>query len=360
MHWRHPPAADVKRFALVAAAVAGLAAGLVMVPAIAVRGEHSAGHSGRHAAGAPSPDAPSHAASLSRWHEPIRPLAAPPDIDPRKAELGRRLFDDPILSADGTVSCRSCHDLAHGGADTQTLAVGIGGARGTVNTPTVYNAALNLAQFWDGRARSLEEQVDGPLTNPAEMANSWPGVLKRLRASPYRSTFKDVFGREPSAETVREAIAAFERTLVTTGSRFDAWLLGDEDALTPDEKKGYDLFKSYGCASCHQGANVGGNMFQRFGFFGDLIVGRGRETPADLGRYTVTQREADRRVFKVPSLRMAVLTPPYFHDGSVPTLSEAVRLMGRYQLGHEIGDDDIGLIVQFLGTLPGKMAEGGS
>jgi cytochrome c peroxidase len=294
-----------------------------------------------------------------RAREPIRPLAVPAGVDPRKADLGRRLFDDAILSRDGTVSCRSCHDLARGGADTQALAVGIGGAVGGANTPTVYNAVLNLAQFWDGRARTLEEQVDGPLTSPVEMGSDWPGVIARLKASPYRAAFREVFGRDPDAGTVRAALAAFERTLVATGSRFDAWLLGDDDALSPDEKAGYALFKSYGCASCHQGANVGGNMFQRFGFFGDLFADRGGGTPADLGRYNVTKREADRHVFKVPSLRMAVFTAPYFHDGSVPTLHEAVRLMGRYQLGHEIADDDIGLIIQFLGTLPGRMAEEG-
>jgi len=340
MHLSRPPASRLRGLALVAACVIGL------TPIATARSE-------------PVGADPPGWVPLATTREPIRPLAAPANVDPRKAELGRRLFDDPILSADGTVSCRSCHDLAQGGADGETVAVGVGGARGAINTPTVYNAALNLAQFWDGRVRTLEAQVDGPITNPAEMATDWPGVLARLRASAYRGAFRDVFGQEPTEQTVREAIAAFERTLVTTGSRFDAWLSGDEDALSPDEKQGYALFKSYGCVSCHQGANVGGNMFQRFGFFGSLFADRGREAPSDLGRYNVTGRPGDRHVFKVPSLRMAVLTPPYFHDGSVPTLFEAVRLMGRYQLGYEIRDDDVNLIVQFLGTLPGKMVEGG-
>ncbi|HYG88153.1 MAG TPA: cytochrome c peroxidase [Azospirillum sp.] len=300
---------------------------------------------------------PAAAPAPVRTREPIRPLAAPAPADPRLAALGRRLFEDPILSRDGTVSCRTCHDLSHGGADPHPVAVGIGGAAGGVNTPTVYNAAMNLAQFWDGRARTLEEQIDGPLTSPAEMGSDWPGVLARLTASPYRAEFRAVSGRDPDADTVRAAIAAFERTLVTTGSRFDAWLRGDEDALTPDEKAGYALFKSYGCSSCHQGANVGGNLFQRFGFFGDLFADRGGGTAADLGRYNVTGRDADRHVFKVPSLRLAALTAPYFHDGSVPTLFEAVRLMGRYQLGREIEEGDIALIVQFLGALPGRMLE---
>lgn len=301
--------------------------------------------------------APPPAVTPIRAREPIRPLPAVETIDPRMAALGRRLFDDPILSRDGTVSCRSCHDLSHGGADSLPTAVGIGGAVGAINTPTVYNAALNLAQFWDGRAPSLGAQVDGPVTNPAEMGSDWPGVVDRLTASPYRAAFREVFGQDPTPETVRTAIAAFERTLITTGSRFDAWLLGDEDALSPDEKTGYALFKSYGCASCHQGANVGGNMFQRFGFFGNLFTDRGTVTSADLGRYNVTHREADLYVFKVPSLRMAIHTAPYFHDGSVPTLLEAIRLMARYQLGHEIPDGDIDLIMQFLAALPGRVAE---
>lgn len=293
----------------------------------------------------------------ARSQEPIRPLTAPAAIDPRLAALGRRLFEDPILSRDSSLSCQTCHDLSHGGVDSQAVAIGLGGAVGSSNTPTVYNAVLNLAQFWDGRARSLEEQIDGPLTSPAEMGSDWPGVLARLTASPYRAEFHALFGRDPNAETVRAAIAAFERTLVTTGSRFDAWLTGDEDALTPDEKAGYALFKSYGCASCHQGANVGGNLFQRFGFFGDLFADRSGGTAADLGRYLVTGRETDRHVFKVPSLRLATLTAPYFHDGSAPTLFEAIRLMGRYQLGREIDEGDIRLIVQFLATLPGRMVE---
>lgn len=341
MHEKPSSTAVSHRFAPVLAAIAALT---LLVPLILAPGT---------ARGEPAP------AAQSRGREPIRPLMAPVDIDRRKADLGRRLFDDPILSRDGTMSCRSCHELTRGGADSLAVALGVGGARGSVNTPTVYNAALNLAQFWDGRARSLEEQAGGPITNPLEMGSDWPGILERLKASPYRTAFQDAFGGEPTADRVQEAIAIFERTLVTTGSRFDAWLLGDESALSPDEKRGYALFKSYGCVSCHQGAGVGGNMFQRFGFFGNLFTDRAGGSPADLGRYNVTKRDADRHVFKVPSLRMAVFTAPYFHDGSVPTLTEAVRLMGRYQLGHDIADDDIGLIIQFLGTLPGTMVEDG-
>jgi len=295
-----------------------------------------------------------------RTHEPIRPLTEAEGLDVRKVELGRRLFHDPILSGDGTISCASCHNLAKSGADGRPRSIGVKGGMGTVNAPTVYNAALNLAQFWDGRAATLEEQAGGPITNPVEMAATWPQVLARLSASPYRAEFKAIFGTDPSAEAVRDAISSFERTLITVDSRFDRWLDGDDSALTGTEKAGYARFKSLGCASCHQGRNVGGNMFQRFGFFGNWFTDRGRtETRDDLGRFNVTGQPGDRYVFKVPSLRLAALTAPYFHDGSVPTLEEAVTLMARYQLGRDISADDVSMIVAFLRTLPGRLAGDG-
>lgn len=287
-------------------------------------------------------------------YEPIAPIEAPFGLDPRKAELGRALFHDPILSRDGSLSCASCHDLEQGGGDGRAHSVGVGGAEGEINAPTVYNAALNIRQFWDGRAPTLEAQVSGPVTNPAEMAADWPDVIARLKASRHAAAFHAIYGAGPSVETVSQAIAEFERSLVTVDSRFDRWLRGDEAALTPAEKRGYALFKSYGCASCHQGAAVGGNMFSNFGFFGSPFPDT--EARAHQGRFAVTGRADDRHVVKVPSLRMAVLTAPYFHDGSVAELSQAVALMGRHQLGRDIPPDDIGLIVEFLGTLPGRPA----
>ncbi len=285
--------------------------------------------------------------------EPIAPIAAPSGLDANKVALGRALFSDPILSSDGTVSCASCHNLAAGGVDRRPHSVGVGGAEGSVNAPTVYNSGLNYRQFWDGRADTLESQVDGPITNPIEMNGTWAGVLARLKASSYRPRFQALYGGEVSASAVRDALSSFERSLATVDSRFDHWLRGDDGALSATERRGYELFKSYGCASCHQGANVGGNMFQRFGFFGSPFTGT--QGKADLGRFNVTGREEDRHVFKVPSLRLAVLTPPYFHDGSVPDLPQAIQMMGRYQLGRDIPPGDIDLIIAFLETLPGKM-----
>lgn len=290
-------------------------------------------------------------APAQRGHEAIRPLRLPEGLDPQKVELGRRLFHDPMLSSDGRVSCASCHPLDKGGVDRLPVSVGVGGARGTFNASTVFNSGFNMAQFWDGRALTLEEQAGGPLTHPSEMAADWPSILARLNASAYGAEFRRIYGAAPAEAHVREAIATFERSLVTLNSPFDRWLGGDEAALSAEQKRGYALFKSYGCASCHQGANVGGNMFARFGYYGNWFDDRGRSTPIELGRYNVTKREADKYVFKVPSLRLVTLTAPYFHDGSVTDLREAIRLMARYQLGRDMQEADLAPIIAFLGSL---------
>ncbi|HVI52062.1 MAG TPA: cytochrome-c peroxidase [Candidatus Sulfotelmatobacter sp.] len=290
--------------------------------------------------------------------EPIQPLSVPEGLDLRKVELGRRLFSDPILSADGSVSCASCHDLARGGSDHRARSIGIKGAEGTIRAPSVYNSGFNFVQFWDGRAVSLEVQAAGPITNPLEMGSQWPDLLKKLTDNPvYGTAFRLVYGKPPSQAAVTDALATFERTLVTVNSRFDAYLKGDRKAISDEERKGYELFVAYGCASCHQGANVGGNMFERFGFMGNYFADRGTPTQADLGRFNVTGREADRFVFKVPSLRLSALGGPYFHDGSVADLSAAIQIMGRYQLGREIPEKDVDRIMQFLNTLVGKLAQ---
>lgn len=286
-----------------------------------------------------------------RSHEAIRPLRLPDGLDPKKVDLGRRLFHDPMLSADGRVSCATCHPLDKGGVDRLPVSVGVNGLRGTANAPTVFNSGFNSAQFWDGRAATLEEQAGGPLTHPSEMATDWSTILARLVASPYAAEFRRVYGTAPAEAAVRDAIATYERALVTVDSPFDRWLAGDDQALNAEQKRGYALFKSYGCASCHQGANVGGNMFARFGYYGNWFDDRGHSTKAELGRFNVTGRTADRYVFKVPSLRLVTLTPPYFHDGSVADLREAIRLMARYQLGRDILDADIDPMVAFLGSL---------
>ncbi len=269
-------------------------------------------------------------------------------------ELGGRLFHEPALSGDGTVSCRSCHDLENGGAGNRRFSAGIGGKEGAINAPTVYNAAFNFVQFWDGRAATLEEQVGGPVTDAREMGGSWDVALRRLREdASYRELFARVFPDGVTEANVRSAIAAFERTLTTPNSRFDRWLAGDRNALTPEEHSGYERFKSAGCIACHQGRNVGGNMFQRFGVMGDYFADRGNVTSADYGRYNVTKQESDRYFFRVPSLRNVALTAPYFHDGSAETLEQAVKIMAKYQLGRPLPEEDVANIVSFLKTLTG-------
>ncbi|MCG7947638.1 MAG: c-type cytochrome, partial [Candidatus Thiodiazotropha taylori] len=248
-----------------------------------------------------------------------------------------------------------CHMLSTGGTDRKPRSTGVGGVMGGIKAPTVYNSSFNLAQFWDGRADSLEIQAAGPVHNPLEMDSTWPEVISKLsQDAAMVELFGQLFSDGITGENIALAIAAFEKTLVTENSRFDRWLSG-EHTLDERELRGYRLFKSYGCISCHQGANVGGNMYAYMGAKGDYFKDRDTEiTEADYGRYNVTGEEDDKHYFKVPSLRLAAVNSPYFHDGSVTTLDEAIRVMGRYQLGREIPDEDIRDIVAFLHTLVGR------
>jgi cytochrome c peroxidase len=272
-----------------------------------------------------------------------------------KEALGRRLFHDPRLSADSSLSCASCHPLERGGADGRRVSVGVGGALGTFNAPTVFNAVFNVAQFWDGRASTLDEQAGGPIVNPVEMAAQWPDVLARLMADvTYRQAFLATFGTAtPQPLQVTEALAAFERTLITPNSRFDQYLMGDRQALNEQELRGYQRFQDLGCVSCHQGRGMGGNLFQPFGVMltPQALARYGAD---NLGRYAVTGLERDRGVFKVPSLRNVALTAPYFHDGSVATLEEAVWVMGKAQLGRDLPRQAVDDLVVFLRTLTGQ------
>ena len=288
--------------------------------------------------------------------EPLEPLPTQIQVDLEKVALGKRLFHDPILSKDGTISCASCHDLATGGDDGEIVSIGVSGKTGLVNAPTVFNVGFNVAQFWDGRAETLEEQIDGPIQNEIEMGSLWPEVVAKLEDDKeYPTLFARAYPENGiSRETIKNAIAEFERSLVTPNSRFDKWLKGDEQALTWEEKRGYERFKHYGCSSCHQGKNVGGNMFQIFGVLNDYFGQRGNITKADLGRFNVTGNSEDQHSFKVPSLRMAVHTAPYLHDGSAKTLRDAVDAMFEFQLGRTAPESDKNAIVAFIKTLAGE------
>ena len=296
--------------------------------------------------------------SPARAAEPIKPIPDDTGVNAERAALGRALFHDPRLSRDDTVSCASCHDLRSGGDDGRKVSVGIEGQLGLINSPTVFNTGLNFKQFWDGRARTLEQQIDDPVQSPLEMASLWPDVVAKLyRDRDYPQRFRKLYPEGISRDSIRNAIAEFMRSLTTPNGRFDRWLKGDEGALDPVEKHGYALFKYYGCVSCHQGANVGGNMFQVFGVLNEYFKRRGNITEADLGRYNVTGNPADRHAFKVPSLRMAVHTAPYLHDGSAATLRDAVDAMFEFQLGREAPDEDKEAIVAFIKTLAGESKE---
>jgi cytochrome c peroxidase len=285
----------------------------------------------------------------------VRPVSAKVEFDETRASLGDALFHDTRLSSDETVSCATCHDLARGGTDQIRYSIGVGGAEGGINSPTVYNSGYQFMQFWDGRAADLQEQAAGPVTNPIEMAAEWETVLSKLRADKeFSRAFLAAYPEGISQETVTHAIAEFERTLITPNSAFDRYLTGEADALTADQKQGYELFTDYGCTNCHVGAALGGQSFEKMGLEGDYIGDRGDPTDADRGRFSVTADEADRGKFKVPTLRNIAQTYPYLHDGSTSDLAEVVRIMGRYQLGREIPDREALLVTGFLGSLTGE------
>ena len=291
-------------------------------------------------------------------YEPIEPLPRSVKVDVRKAKLGRKLFHDTRLSKDDTVSCASCHKLDKWGIDSSRVSTGVGGQTGSRNSPTVFNAVFNFRQFWDGRAATLNEQAAGPVTNPIEMGfASWDEVVGKLSAVPeYQSAFQSIYGATGmTGETIVDAIVEFEKTLITADSPFDQYLRGDHGAISPQQQRGYELFKAYGCTSCHQGRNVGGNMFQKFGVLKDINLRS--NGGADFGRFNVTGNEWDKHVFKVPSLRLAVRTAPYFHDGSVATLREAVQIMIEYQLGREVPARDQEDIIAFLESLVGTYSD---
>jgi cytochrome c peroxidase len=289
------------------------------------------------------------------------PAAVSSDANPiteAKAGLGRKLYHETRLSRNRDISCNTCHPLDRYGVDGALVSTGDRGRKGTRNAPTVYNAAGHFAQFWDGRAPDVEEQAKGPVLNPVEMAmGSGAQVEAVLKSIPeYADLFKRAFPGEQDPVTfsnLARAIGAFERRLITP-SRWDRFLKGDPGALTDAEKAGFNKFVESGCAACHNGAYMGGNAFQKIGMV------RPWPNTADLGREQVTKKDSDRFLFKVPSLRNVARTAPYFHDGSVATLDEAIRKMGTYQLGKNLTDADIGSIAAWLETLTGAIPGTGS
>lgn len=283
-------------------------------------------------------------------NEVVRPI--PPaesfSADAAKRQLGFDLFHDARLSADNTVACMSCHMGMTGGTDRRPVSIGINGQLGSVNAPTIFNAAFNFRQFWDGRAFDLDEQALGPLSNPVEMGHDLQAVVDFVANDPvYARQFDALYPDGVTINNIGNAIAQQSRNMIRSDSRFNAYLNGDQSALSEQEQRGWTRFQEVGCSSCHNGINLGGNSYQRLGNSADYFIKR-VATEADDGLYARTQRESDRHVFKVPTLHNVALTPPYFHDGSVATLEEAVRRMGQLQLGRRLEKSDVADITAFL------------
>jgi cytochrome c peroxidase len=299
-------------------------------------------------------------ATARQYFRPV-PTEPPPLPDnpatPDKVELGKMLFFEPRLSESWVLSCNACHNLATGGVDLQETSIGHGWHKGPRNAPTVLNGAFNVAQFWDGRAKDLEDQATGPMMNPGEMGSSAERVMATLRSIPeYGERFARAFPGEAeplSLGNVAKAIAAFEATaLLTPNAPFDRYLAGDAGALSERQKAGLRLFVERGCVGCHDGVNVGGGRYARFGVVqapGDRL-----RPEADKGRATVTGKPEDEYVFRVAPLRNVVLTSPYFHSGQVWDIKEAVAIMGRVQLGRELTGEEAGAIAEFLRSLTGE------
>jgi cytochrome c peroxidase len=299
-------------------------------------------------AAAQSPELPAIAVG-----EPITPLPLDVTLDLKRVALGEHLFGDAKLSGDNSRSCATCHSLDNAAIDGKARAIATDGKARLRNTPTLFNVGYNFAFNWDGATSTLEDHAQRLLTNPAVMNAKWPDLLAKLgNDANYPALFVAAYPDGLTQANVLNAIATFERSLTTPNARLDRYFRGDRQAVSEEELRGYRLFKSYGCVACHQGMNVGGNLFQRFGIFqnpGDSSAG-----DSDVGRFRVTAVERDRGVFRVPSLRNVALTAPYFHDGRAPTLEIAVETMGRVQLGRELEGEDIKAIVQFLRTLTGE------
>lgn len=292
--------------------------------------------------------------SRSKYHQPL------PDIEilnlnQAKITLGNRLYHDTRLSGNGKLACASCHGLGVGGDDDSAVSTGINGQKGGINAPTTLNSGFNFKQFWDGRAKHLRDQAEGPVENPIEMGAKWANVVPRIQAVPqYQKWFAKSYPKQGiTKHTITDAIAEFERSLITPAP-IDDYLRGDDNAISNNQKAGYKLFQSYGCVACHQGVNFGSNMMQKFGalqaYFSD-----GNEKKADKGRFNLTKKESDRNVFKVPTLRNVELTAPYFHNAGAQTLDQAINIMGLNQLGRQIPDTDRAKIADFLTTLTGTL-----
>jgi cytochrome c peroxidase len=287
--------------------------------------------------------------------EYIRPIPESLNLNPAKVALGKKLFNDTLLSGDNTASCATCHPLQNGGEDGKLHPVSSQIKDGMINTPTIFNCAFNFRFDWNGDHRTLEQQIEAEILHPYRMNITWETLLARLKTdNGYANSFETINQDGITKGAVIDAISAFTKSLITPDSRFDKYLRGDDNALTAEELQGYETFINFGCATCHQGINVGGNMYHRLGVFSNYYAGQDNPAPADLGRFSVTGNEEDRYMFRVPSLRNVALTAPYLHNGSIATLAETIRIKANIQLGRTIPEEDIKRIITFLNTLTGQ------
>lgn len=280
--------------------------------------------------------------------EPITPIPLEIEFDKDKANLGKELFFDPILSKDNTISCHSCHLLEQGGDDNLQFSFGVGGKVGNMNAPTVFNSTFNFVQFWDGRAKNLQEQALGPITSEVEMAHTFEEIIKILNNTEYKEKFKKIYKDGVTKDNITDSLAQFQKTLITPNSPFDRYLRGDKNAISKEQKQGYEIFKNQGCIACHHGVNVGGNLYAKFGLISEL-------QSDSKGRYEVTKNELDKYYFKVPTLRNIELTSPYLHDGRIEELEDVVKFMAHYQLGKSLSEEEVKKIVLFLKSLTGDL-----
>ncbi len=280
----------------------------------------------------------------------ITPLPQDAKYDLKKAVLGKKLFSDKQLSRDDTISCESCHSLKNGGADNKKFSYGIDGKMGTINSPTVFNSVFNFSQLWSGKVKTLKQQVPLSLFGSSVMdMDEKQAILKLENDNLYVSEFSNIYEDGITLKNIIDAISEFEKALVTPNSKFDQFLRGDMEALTSQEKHGYKLFKSYGCISCHNGVNMGGNLYQKLGILKPYPNNKNK-----LGRYDITKNEEDKYYFKVPTLRNIALTAPYLHDGNATTLEDAIEIMLEYQIGRLAKSEDVKDIKSFLNTLTGE------
>jgi cytochrome c peroxidase len=288
--------------------------------------------------------------NLNAKIHPITPIPGSVPHDSAKAELGKAIFFDPILSVDNTISCAHCHNLDLGGTDGLPVSIGVKKQEGDINAPTVLNAVFNFRQFWNGRAKDLAEQAAGPIQNPAEMGEDFDTLIAKLNKSKYKAQFRSIYKQSLNKNQILEVLAEYQKLLITPNGDFDRYLQGEDDAISPQAKRGYELFKTKGCIVCHHGVNVGGNFYSKIGVVKPIHT-------TTLGRFEITLDEFDKHMVKVPTLRNIEKTAPYFHHGQTKTLKEAITTMAEFQLGINLANEQVDDIIAFLHTLGGDLPD---